>query len=234
VDCEGPGVVSRTCWLPEGTFNVRQSPCAAGPCTYEEVPGAGVDCAPGRICALHRRADGELLSVECLDNPCGSSLVDRDCAAASICPEERRWYVQALGGGVKVDCYDWPPECPTARPRAGDPCPLDGDSCVYQDCEGAGLLLAECVDGLWTTHAEACRAGDCRDAGTCEVGDACLVVVGPGPVPGNTTYSCEPVAGEPGLVAQRMLACGQGTAMVSIYGGMLGTNCMCNAQGGCW
>ncbi len=222
-DCEATGVVRVVC---AGAFpDKTQTPCAPHRCTDEAVPGADVDCAPGQICVLHRRANGEVLSMECLDNPCASSFVDRDCAEASMCPDDHLWHVGTDDGGVAVDCYAWPPDCPDSAPEAGQPCPMEDQRCIYQDCEADGIVDARCVEGAWTGSSVACQVPRCGTAeAPCEVGGVCrgLLVGMQGGV------GCDP-APEPGLVAQAGagLLCGTGSESVTTSRGFLEINCTC-------
>jgi len=226
MDCQSTGVVTRSC--QSGTYHPMQTPCAPHRCTDEAVPGADVDCEPDQICVVQRSAGGEALSMDCLDNPCGSAIIDRACAEASICPDERLLYVGSDGGGVSVDCYAWPPDCPDSPPEVGDPCPLNEEDCIYQDCEDYGLIRAQCNEGLWSIYNDACRGGACGSE-TCEVGEICSSLTLPGlMIPSG---NCNPPPDEPGLVVQGTLVCTYGNGGASISGGLVSTSCYCSSTG---
>jgi len=227
-DCEATGVVAETCI--GGTRISTQTPCAPHRCTDEAVPGADVDCEPGQICVVHRSAGGAALSMECVDNPCGSSFIDQDCAEAFMCPDDRLAYPGTDDGGVSVDCYAWPPDCPTSPPEVAEPCPLNGESCVYQDCADYGLIQAQCDEGLWTIYTDACRGGECGSSNfTCEVGEICAITAFSNLV--ASTAWCAPPPDEPGLVAQGTLVCTYGAGSADITPGIVRTICTCSLWG---
>jgi hypothetical protein len=79
------------------------------------------------------------------------------------------------------------PPCPTASPRAGDSCgPFQ--ACYYEDCAGAGRVIARCMTGQWTLETGACTDLRCGSGGpTCSAGEICVVRQG-----GAQFFNCVP------------------------------------------
>ena len=70
--------------------------------------------------------------------------------------------------------------CPPVAPASGSSCTASGQSCVYQDCAGAGVTVASCQD-TWSVTTTVC--GDTvrcpyPSSQTCAAGQICIVYAG--------------------------------------------------------
>jgi len=45
--------------------------------------------------------------------------------------------------------------CPLTLPGAGEPCPVDGTTCLFEQCSVTTEPSIECVNGAWHVH-ESC------------------------------------------------------------------------------
>jgi hypothetical protein len=90
------------------------------------------------------------------------------------------------------DCNLLP--CPTSAPIDGNPCSKASGTCYYEDCAGAGRMLATCSAGTWKVQSAHCGSFDCQAPGkdggvlTCTPGQICVVMTS---TSFNVTPSCE-------------------------------------------
>lgn len=101
----------------------------------------------------------------------------------------------ACGGGSAADDdddtgADARPPCPQAAPSDGTACaPSDPASCVYEECEGAGIVRATCDGTTWSVTETACDAESCAGA-TCTAGNVCAANAGGAVIVMCRQHSC--------------------------------------------
>jgi len=174
-ECQASAHCDATCQedLPNGSSCDENSDCLSGLCANGFCTSQGMGCVEPADCPAqfssaakcHDAAtcQGTRVDPTCVDNQCGSQVVDddSDCTAAvtaNLCD----WYEDLLCTG---EAEQVPPQCPQS-------CVEDEECDPGAHCDGSCVQDVE--DGAQCDEDSDCTSEHCAEGLCCDEGDCCL------------------------------------------------------------
>lgn len=125
-------------------------------------------------------------SIDCSNVGCAPPpFCSEGCTATCGCCGCAEGESQLIGGEpylCRGGCLAPDPcACPTSPPAPGDSCGAScSQTCAYEDCSAAGLVVATCNSGSFDVTSRACGGQACGEEPplTCEAGSVCITQFG--------------------------------------------------------
>jgi hypothetical protein len=120
------------------------------PATREDVP-MGTACSTKSKCSY----DGAscYCGAYCPQYPVGQMPCNPDAGVTQNCCDTSK---------VQWNCFGGPKYCKAPRPRIGQPCTNEGESCAIDEPKECGQTVMQCQKGIWNLENTQCPVSSAR------------------------------------------------------------------------